>query len=98
MQCAQNKAGYYAQVVNEAIQGIGTDDRDLIRVIVGRCDIDLEEIKQEFEKMYGKSLASEVEVSHGNHDVVANIFTNLLLISQNDTSGDYGTALLALIN
>lgn len=50
-------------MVNQAIRGIGTNDRDLIRVIVSRCDIDLGDIKKEYERIYGKSLKQDVDVS-----------------------------------
>lgn len=42
--------------------GIGTNDRQLIRVIVTRCEIDLNDIKVAFERKYGKSLRSWIKV------------------------------------
>lgn len=63
LQCAKSRTSYYAKVLNDAVKGIGTKDRDLIRVIVSRCDIDLGDIKQEYQKMFGKSLNEDV---HGD--------------------------------
>jgi len=40
---------------------MGTDDKTLIRLVVSRCEIDMEEIKQEFLKKYNKSLARMIE-------------------------------------
>lgn len=60
LQCAQSRAGYFAGRVNNAIRGAGTKDRNLIRIIVSRCDVDLGNIKREYEKKFGKSLAADV--------------------------------------
>lgn len=43
------------------MKGLGTDDNTLIRIIVSRSEIDLETIKDEFEKLYEKTLKSMVE-------------------------------------
>ncbi|VDP37391.1 unnamed protein product [Soboliphyme baturini] len=43
------------------MKGIGTDDRTLIRIIVSRSEVDLALIRDEFFKMYGKSLESFIK-------------------------------------
>lgn len=45
------------------MDGAGTDDSTLIRIIVCRSEIDLETIKQEFERIYNRTLHSAIEVS-----------------------------------
>jgi len=45
------------------MNGAGTDDATLIRIIVSRSEIDLETIKQEFERIYNRTLHSAVVVS-----------------------------------
>lgn len=38
------------------MKGLGTKDRDLIRIITTRAEIDMYYIKQEFQIMYGTTL------------------------------------------
>lgn len=47
------------------LQGAGTLDGTLIRNIVSRSEIDLNLIKSQFQKMYGKTLSSMIMVRHG---------------------------------
>ena len=51
---------YYAERLHLAMKGLGTDDKTLIRIIVCRSELDLQYIKDAYEKMYGKSLADAV--------------------------------------
>lgn len=62
IQCIRNKIDYLAARLHESMEGIGTDDRVLIRIIVSRSEIDLGDIKEAFQSKYGKSLAEFVQV------------------------------------
>ena len=44
------------------MQGAGTSDDTLIRVIVSRSEVDLVQIKQEFQRHYGQTLESWIQV------------------------------------
>lgn len=52
-----------AVAVVVSLQGLGTDDSTLIRVMVSRSEIDMLYIRREFLAMYGKSLHSFIKVS-----------------------------------
>lgn len=43
-------------------QGLGTNDDVLIRVIVSRSEVDLVEIKHEFQQTYGQTLEAFIAV------------------------------------
>ncbi|GAA0164822.1 hypothetical protein Leryth_023463 [Lithospermum erythrorhizon] len=60
LQCAENPATFFAKVLHKAMKGIGTDDSTLIRVIVTRAEIDMQYIKAEYHRKYGKSLHDAV--------------------------------------
>lgn len=63
LQCTSNKAEFFASRLKKSMAGIGTNDQQLIRVIVTRCEIDLNDIKAAFERLYGKALRSWIKVS-----------------------------------
>ncbi|VDK18808.1 unnamed protein product [Anisakis simplex] len=52
----ENKERYFAKQLYAAMEGLGTRDKDLIRVIISRSEIDLAAIHEEFDKMYKKPL------------------------------------------
>lgn len=57
----QGSDKYWAIRLHEAMAGLGTDDKALINIVVLRSEIDLGNIKQEFERQYEQSLESWVE-------------------------------------
>ncbi|CAD5123608.1 DgyrCDS11936 [Dimorphilus gyrociliatus] len=44
----KNKEAQFAKALLKSMKGLGTDDDTLIRIIVSRCEVDMEEIKKEF--------------------------------------------------
>uniref|UniRef100_A0A1Q3FB15 Annexin n=1 Tax=Culex tarsalis TaxID=7177 RepID=A0A1Q3FB15_CULTA len=61
VECVQMAPHYFAKRLHKAMDGAGTDDGCLIRIIVARSEIDLQNIKDEFEQMYNKTLTSAVK-------------------------------------
>lgn len=45
------------------VQGAGTKDKTLIRIMVTRSEVDMLDIRQEYVKNYGKSLYTHISVS-----------------------------------
>uniref|UniRef100_A0A8D1EC73 Annexin n=1 Tax=Sus scrofa TaxID=9823 RepID=A0A8D1EC73_PIG len=60
VKCTRNLHSYFAERLYYAMKGAGTRDGTLIRNIVSRSEIDLNLIKGQFNKMYGKTLSSMI--------------------------------------
>ncbi|XP_063131435.1 annexin A8 isoform X1 [Rattus norvegicus] len=60
VKCTRNVHSYFAERLYYAMKGAGTLDGTLIRNIVSRSEIDLNLIKSQFQKMYGKTLSSMI--------------------------------------
>ncbi|XP_022906644.1 annexin B11-like isoform X2 [Onthophagus taurus] len=57
----RNQPGFFAKCLHNAIAGLGTNDKKLIRVVVTRCEVDMGEIKQNYLAQYGKTLADDIK-------------------------------------
>ncbi|XP_071763832.2 annexin A4-like isoform X2 [Centroberyx gerrardi] len=60
VKCIRNTPGYFAGRLHKAMQGAGTKDRTLIRIMVSRSEMDMLDIRQEYVKTYGKSLYTHI--------------------------------------
>lgn len=102
VECVQSPAAFFAKCLYRAMKGMGTNDRTLIRIIVSRSEIDLNDIKREFERIYDRTLLSAVKVSLGMDSFNQNCRVFMIIIVclsqfQSETSGDYKRALCAII-
>ncbi|KAM4688728.1 annexin A13 [Discoglossus pictus] len=61
VKCTKDCQGYFAKKLYKAMQGGGTDEATLIRILVTRAEIDLETIKERFQQLYKKSLADAIK-------------------------------------
>ncbi|XP_057669428.1 annexin B11-like isoform X3 [Diorhabda carinulata] len=57
----KNQSAFFAKRLNKSMKGLGTNDRQLIRLVVVRSEIDMEEIKREYQAKYGESLADAIK-------------------------------------
>merc|ERR1711964_145217 len=48
---------FFAECLYKSMKGLGTDDSTLIRVVVSRCEIDMMQIEDSFERVYEKELS-----------------------------------------
>lgn len=61
VKCVRSRPSYFAERLYRSMKGAGTDDDTLVRVVVTRSEVDMVEIKQEFLKMYHKTLYKMIE-------------------------------------
>ena len=56
-----NPSEFYARKVHKAIEGFGTDDNSLIRILVTRDEVDMPKIKQYYKKMFEKDMIEDIK-------------------------------------
>ncbi|XP_074143220.1 annexin A4 [Sminthopsis crassicaudata] len=61
VKCMRNKSAYFAEELYKSMKGLGTNDDTLIRIMVSRAEIDMVDIKMQFQRLYGKSLYSFIK-------------------------------------
>ncbi|KAM3175731.1 hypothetical protein ACTXT7_007936 [Hymenolepis weldensis] len=59
---AEDPATLYASWIYDSLKVMGTNDDDLIRLILSRAEIDLQNIKEAYHKMAEKTLIEDIEV------------------------------------
>eukprot|EP00050_Salpingoeca_kvevrii_P021741 m.114927 g.114927 ORF g.114927 m.114927 type:complete len:622 (+) comp9462_c0_seq2:167-2032(+) len=59
--CARCPATFFAEQLQKACLGAGTDDSTLVRIIVTRAEIDMPRIKEEFLRLYRKTLWKQLK-------------------------------------
>ncbi|XP_062847192.1 annexin A13 [Trichomycterus rosablanca] len=60
VRCAKNPQLYFARRLNAAMKGAGTEEDTLIRIIVGRSEVDLETIKDMYLEKYDVPLKEAI--------------------------------------
>ncbi|RMX43507.1 hypothetical protein pdam_00001972, partial [Pocillopora damicornis] len=78
VQIVRNAPSFFAVKLYKSMKGLGTDDSTLIRIIVTRSEVDLLDIRDEFAKVYHKSLAKFIsDDTRGNYKkILLNLITD----------------------
>ena len=58
-----SRTAFNTNTMSACCQGAGTADDTLVRVIISRCEVDMVQIKQEFQRQFGTTLDAMIEVS-----------------------------------
>jgi len=56
----ENRHAFFARRLNKAIVGLGTNDKDLVRIMVSRRHNDLWEISEEYNTLFRRSLKEDI--------------------------------------
>ncbi|XP_069619424.1 annexin A1-like [Ranitomeya imitator] len=71
VKCATSRAAFFAEKLNLSMKGSGTKDKALIRVMVSRSEIDMNEIKAHYKRMYGKTLHQAIlDDTKGDYETI----------------------------
>jgi len=56
LEFVEHRQAFFAKRINDSFKGLGTNDKELVRIVVSRRSVDLYEIGGEYTTLYGKSL------------------------------------------
>ncbi|KAM5192078.1 annexin A1-like isoform 1-T2 [Mantella aurantiaca] len=60
VKCATYRPAFFAERLNLSMKGSGTRDKILIRIIVSRSEIEMNEIREQYKRMYNTSLRQSI--------------------------------------
>ncbi|CAL4069002.1 unnamed protein product, partial [Meganyctiphanes norvegica] len=65
----ENTAKFFAKELRDSMAGVGTRDKKLIRIVVSRCEVDMKNIKHEYEQLFNKTLEKDIKGdTHGDYE------------------------------
>lgn len=71
VKCATSRAAFFAEKLYLAMKGSGTRDKDLIRVMVSRSEVDMNEMKAHYKRLYGKTLRQAIlDDTKGDYETI----------------------------
>ncbi|UJR35955.1 hypothetical protein I4U23_028696 [Adineta vaga] len=74
----RSRPGYFAQQLKKALKGMGTNEDELNRVIISRCEVDMIQIKEEYESLMKRSLEKHVhsDTSGSYRNIIMELLKN----------------------
>ncbi|XP_071943392.1 uncharacterized protein [Antedon mediterranea] len=60
VRCVRNKHKYFSDKLHKTMKGAGTDDDKLMRIVISRSEVDMVNIKGEYQKAYSESLGKTI--------------------------------------
>ncbi|GIX95443.1 annexin A3, partial [Caerostris extrusa] len=60
VECIDNRPAFFAKQLHEALNGPGTDDKTIIRILVSRSEIDLSDIQEWYHMKYDEDLSEAI--------------------------------------
>ncbi|KAJ8032451.1 Annexin A7 [Holothuria leucospilota] len=60
VRCVMNKHKFFADRLYKTMKGLGTDDETLKRIVISRCEVDMENIKGEYQAAYKETLGKAI--------------------------------------
>ncbi|XP_064107207.1 annexin B11-like isoform X2 [Macrobrachium nipponense] len=58
----QNPTAFFAREFRSSMEGLGTRDRQLIRLVVTRSQVDMKAIKNEYKRIFNRSLKKDIKL------------------------------------
>ena len=55
-----NPSEYFATRVHSAVSGLGTNDKKLMRILISRDEVDMPQIKAEYQRLYGRDMMGDI--------------------------------------
>ena len=65
--CITSPIEYWAERCHQAIKGLGTDDKELVRCFSENSKPFLQEVSKDYERLYGKSLKQDIDGDTSGH-------------------------------
>ena len=72
-----NPPEYFATRIRDALQGIGSKDTNLIRIIISRSEYDMAFIKQAYKNLYNRDMITDIKNdTHGDYEKILTALVN----------------------